>query len=73
MGWCAILFVKQTWNSIGRTAFLLILAGGIAYTIGAVLYGLGKKHKYMHSVFHVLIVIGTSLQFWAIIRYILPS
>ena len=72
MGWCAILFVKQTWNSIGQTAFILILAGGIAYTIGAVLYGLGKKHKYMHSVFHVLIVIGTSFQFWAIFRYVLP-
>ena len=72
MGWCIIIFIKQTLNAIGIKAFLFILAGGIAYTIGAILYGLGTKIRYMHCVFHVFIIIGSLLQFFGIIFYILP-
>ena len=46
-----------------------MLAGGIAYTIGAILYGLGKKRKYVHSVFHIFVVIGSVLQYISIIEY----
>ena len=73
MGWCIIIFIKQTWLSIGPKAFFFILAGGIAYTVGAILYGLGTKIRYMHCVFHILIIVGSFLQFWAIIFYILPT
>ena len=73
MGWCIVIFIKQTWLAIGPTAFFLILAGGIAYTVGALLYALGTKVKYMHSIFHVLIIVGSFLQFWAILFYILPT
>ena len=56
---------------LGMTGFLLLLAGGIIYTIGAILYGLGRKHKYMHSVFHVCIFIGSLLHFLCIVLYVL--
>ena len=49
--------------------FYLLLAGGIAYTIGAVLYGIGGKKKWMHSVFHVFVVLGALLQFLSILLY----
>ena len=49
--------------------FALLLAGGIAYTIGAVLYGLGKKKKWMHSVFHIFVVLGSVLQFLSVWLY----
>jgi len=43
----------------------------VAYTIGAILYGVGVKKRWMHSVFHIFVVIGSLLQFFAIYRYIL--
>ena len=49
MGWAIIPFWKQTLLTMTRPGFLLLLLGGIAYTIGSVLYGLGGKHKWMHS------------------------
>jgi hemolysin III len=51
--------------------FMLLLSGGIAYTIGAVLYGLGKKKKWMHSVFHIFVVLGSVLQFLSVWLYAL--
>ena len=72
-GWCIILTGKAAIEAIGTKGFLWTLAGGIAYTIGAVLYGIaGKKTvRYMHSVFHIFVVIGSVLQFIAILFYVL--
>jgi len=72
-GWCIILTGKAAINAIGAEGFKWLLAGGIAYTIGAVLYGIaGKKNvRYMHSVFHIFVVIGSILQFIAILLYVL--
>lgn len=66
MGWGIILFLPQTIEVIGMLSFGLLLAGGIAYTIGAVLYGIGAKKHWMHSVFHIFVVIGTVFQFFAV-------
>ena len=56
---------------LGGGCFWLLLGGGISFTIGAVLYGIGKKKKWMHSVFHIFTVIGTTLQFFAIYFYVM--
>ena len=50
MGWAIIPFWHQTWSAMSKPGFLLLLLGGIAYTLGAILYGLGVKQKWMHSV-----------------------
>ena len=71
MGWCVIAVLKLTIDAMTMPGFLLLLAGGIAYTIGAVLYGIGKKVRYMHSVFHVLVLAGSVLQFLAILLYVM--
>ncbi len=71
MGWCIVLAAKVAIETIPLPGLLWLLAGGIAYTVGAVLYGLGKKHRYMHSVFHLFVVAGSILQFVCIIGYIL--
>ena len=54
-----------------KPGFLLLLSGGIAYTLGAVLYGIGSKQKWFHSVFHIFVVLGSFLQFLAILLYAL--
>ena len=66
MGWMALLFVPQLTAALTATGFYWLLAGGIAYTVGAVLYGLGSKKKWLHSVFHIFVVLGSFLQFIAI-------
>lgn len=71
MGWCVIAVLKLTIDAMTMPGFILLLAGGIAYTIGAVLYGIGKKVRYIHSVFHVFVLIGSVLQFLAILLYVM--
>ena len=71
MGWCVIVRIDMVRTLLGPSGFALLLWGGIAYTVGAVLYGLGKKRRYMHSAFHVFTVIGSLLQFFCIILYVL--
>ena len=69
MGWAVIPFWRQTFIAMTRPGFLLLLLGGIAYTIGSVLYGLGVKKKWMHSVFHIFVVLGALLQYFAVLLY----
>ena len=69
MGWAIIPFWRQTFIAMTMPGFLLLLAGGIAYTIGAVLYGLGVKQKWMHSVFHIFVVVGALVQYFAVLFY----
>ena len=69
MGWAIIPFWRQTLEVMTMTGFLLLLSGGIAYTVGSILYGLGSKHKWMHSVFHIFVVLGALLQYFAVFLY----
>ena len=60
-GWLIIIFPAAI-NLISFTSFLFILLGGIAYTLGAILYGIGSKKKWFHSIFHIFCLFGTLLQ-----------
>ena len=71
MGWAVLPFMKQIFEVLTLPGFLLLLFGGIAYTVGAVLYGIGGKVKWMHSVFHVFVDLGAILQFLAVLFYAL--
>ena len=71
MGWCVVIAVKPTMQAIAPAGLALLLAGGIAYTIGAVLYGLGKKRKWMHAVFHLFVVVGSILHALCVLMYVL--
>lgn len=57
MGWCIIFRIGIIIEALELTGFALLLVGGIVYTIGAIFYGVGKKKKWMHSVFHLACVI----------------
>lgn len=66
MGWCIICFVNAI-KMLPFNAFLFILLGGISYTIGSICYAIGKKKKWMHSIFHLFVLLGTILQFVGIL------
>ena len=70
MGWCIIFKVPLLLAAVGWGGFLMILAGGLCYTAGAVLYGMGRTKKYMHSIFHLCVVAGSVLHLLAILIYV---
>lgn len=70
MGWCILIAIKPTLASVPWQALVWILLGGIVYTVGAVLYGLGKTRRWMHSIFHLFVLLGTLFQFFGIYFYI---
>jgi len=71
LGWCAIFIMKPIVAVLGLSGTILLISGGISYSIGAILYGLGKKRRYMHFVFHIFVVLGTYLQYLCILNYVI--
>lgn len=69
MGWAILPFAGIALEVMGFGGFLLLLLGGISYTVGSVLYGLGRRKKWMHSVFHIFVNLGALLQFLAVLFY----
>ena len=71
MGWSILLFLPQTISVITPAGFVPLLAGGIAYTLGAAFFGMGTHIKWLHSVFHIFVVIGSMLHCITILFYVL--
>ncbi len=73
LGWCIVLVGKTAMEAMGAKAFFWILLGGISYTVGAVFFAVAAKKqiKYIHSVFHLFVVIGSFFQFIGLFFYIL--
>ena len=71
MGWCIILTGKLIVSLLGGVGFALLVGGGVAYTVGAVFYGLGHKKRYIHSVFHLFCLVGSGLHILCILFYVI--
>ncbi len=70
LGWCVVGFLPALVSSLAFPGLMLLLAGGICYSIGCVFYVL-KKIPYMHTVFHLWVLAGSILQFLSIVLYVL--
>ena len=70
-GWLVVVALVVLWNIIGPAGVLLLLGGGIVYSIGAVIYGIGKKKKYFHSIFHIFVLIGAVMMFISVYCFVL--
>lgn len=71
MGWCILFFLPQARAALTEPGFNWLLSGGVAYTVGAVFYGIGSRKKWMHSVFHIFVVLGSVLQLISIVLFTL--
>ena len=71
MGWCIIVKIDVLPMLLGMKGFILLLTGGIIYTLGAIFYGIGRHHKYIHTVFHICVLLGSFLQFLCILWYVI--
>ncbi len=70
MGWMIIFSYNSIEEVLALPGLILLITGGVAYTIGAILYGIGSKKRYFHSVFHFFVLAGSILQFLSILIYV---
>lgn len=63
MGWAVIFVLPSLLQAVNAFEFWFLLAGGIAYTVGAIFYGLGKKYAYIHFVWHLFVLAGSLCHF----------
>ena len=71
MGWCIVFKADLLPQALPTAGIVLLISGGIAYTIGALIYAFCKKIRYMHSIFHLFIVIGSILHLICILLYLM--
>jgi len=74
MGWCAVIAIYPLLGALHPNGFWLLVAGGIVYTLGAVVYLLGKvkkRRRYIHSVWHLFVLVASILHYFAILFYVL--
>lgn len=77
VGWSALTVLPQLFHRLGGTGFALLLAGGLAYTAGAVVYAVRRPDPYprvfgYHEIFHTCTVVGAVLHFVMVARFVLP-
>jgi hemolysin III len=71
MGWLGIVAVEPLFNKLGLAPLILVIAGGLAYTLGTVFFGwISLKHH--HAVWHLFVLVGSFCHFLAISIYVLP-
>ena len=71
LGWCIVLSLPFLMLVLPAAATWMLFAGGVAYTLGAILFGLGVKVRYMHSVFHIFVDIGAILHGLMVLLFVL--
>lgn len=68
MGWFCVLGFKPLYNGLGPHGFLLLVLGGIAFTLGAVIYSF-KGIKFGHVIWHLFVLLGTILMYFSVLLY----
>ncbi len=71
MGWIIVFAIKPLINNLSSDGLIWLVAGGMFYTIGAILYSI-KKIKFNHAIFHILVLIGSGCHFMSVFLYVLP-
>lgn len=70
MGWIALFAIKPLYHNLDFGGFIALISGGIAYTIGAVLYAI-KKIKYNHAIFHLFVLLASVCHFISVYFYVI--
>ena len=71
LGWMVIFFINPLMDSLSSNGFIWLAAGGLSYTVGAVLYSI-KKIPFNHAIFHVFVLLGSFAHFVSVYFYVLP-
>ena len=71
MGWLIIFAIKPLMSNMSSAGLAWLVAGGLAYTTGAILYSIEKIH-FNHAIFHLFVLLGSFCHFVAVYSYVLP-
>ena len=71
MGWAVVVAIEPMLDGVAPGGLLLLLLGGLAYTLGVVFY-VWKRLPYHHAIWHVFVLAGSILHFFAILFYVIP-
>ncbi len=72
MGWLSMFLIYDLWQSLDRTGFWLLLAGGLCFTLGAGFYA-AKQHRFTHAIWHVLVAAGAACHAVLIGVFVIPG
>lgn len=72
MGWIIVFAIKPLFNNLSSDGLFWLIAGGMAYTTGAILYSI-KKIKFNHAIFHLFVLMGSCCHFVSVFFYVLPA
>lgn len=67
MGWCIVFIFQDLVTHVNNISIWLLFIGGVIYTIGFIFYGIGKKKKWFHSIWHLFVLGGTIAHFISVI------
>jgi hemolysin III len=70
-GWVIIFAINHLIANLALNGLILLVAGGLAYSFGAIIYGIGSKKKYFHSIWHFFVLLGSILHYLSIYFYVL--
>jgi hemolysin III len=78
LGWLAALALPQLWEALGALPLGLLAAGGILYSLGALVYARQRPDPWprtfgFHEVFHALVIAGAATQYIAIVGWVVPA
>jgi len=71
MGWVIVFAIEPLVDNFSAAGIAWLVAGGVAYTLGAILYGV-RIMKFNHATFHVFVLIGSAMHFVSVFFYVLP-
>lgn len=71
MGWCVIVAVNPLLKSVAPGGLLLLVSGGLVYTVGLAFYG-WRRLRFHHAIWHGFVLVGSILHYFAILFYVIP-
>ncbi len=71
MGWAVVVTFPQLVRAVPKACIGLLVAGGVVFTVGAIVYAIGEKVRYMHSIWHFFVLGGTILHFFSIYLFVI--
>lgn len=73
MGWLALFVIDPLTEELQTPGLWLLVAGGIAYSVGVIFYVSDERIRYAHTIWHVFVFAGTCLQFFSVLLYVIPG
>ena len=70
MGWLVLIALDPLWRALPLMGLVWLVAGGLFYTVGVVFYGLDKRLRHAHGVWHLFVLAGSASYYFAILYYV---